>query len=421
MTKTLQQKYTGLLFSRLLLVMLTGCLLFYFLMRMQAIHMQQKQLDISQSNIWNAFSKEPGSLPAGIPGEYDITQVPLRAGGLAEQPRDTSFADSRLSGERSFKKLSRYHELGAKKYLLTTYVSDEEINHLILKVFITEALLLLALFMAILYINRRTAGRLWQPFHHTMDKLNSYDIQTHKAFELPAQTGVREFDELNGAVVSLLHKVNQAYINQRQFVENASHEIQTPLAIIRSKLELLINQPLLNAEMAGPLADISDANERLSQLNKNLLLLAKIENRQFPSTTPVNMSVLLQQALNTYRLHAEDRFPSLETSIAPEVILHAHQPLLEVLVHNLVRNAVMHNIPCGYIRVSLDSGCLLLTNSGEAPVGEPVELFERFRKGREDVKSTGLGLAIVKQICQLYDYRVEYVYANQAHTITVYF
>ena len=260
---------------------------------------------------------------------------------------------------------------------------------------------------------------MWLPFSTTMKRLNEYDITKQNQIELPADTGVTEFNELNTVAVNLITKNRQAYHHQKQFVENASHEIQTPLAIIRSKLELLIDQPDITEKVASLLADITEANERLSQMNRNLLLLAKIENNQFPEKIPVNVSALLERIITTYQEHYAEQFPVVVKSVQPGVFINVNPSLGEILFNNLVKNAVIHNITGGYFKVELDNNFFKILNSGKRIVVAPGLLFERFSKGSEEVKSTGLGLALVKQICQLYNFKIDYTYTGEEHAITI--
>jgi signal transduction histidine kinase len=172
-----------------------------------------------------------------------------------------------------------------------------------------------------------------------MKNVNEYDITRNKSLVLPAETGTTEFDELNTVITNLINKVNAAYYNQKQFVENASHEIQTPLAIIRSKLELLINQPNLTEKNASLLGDITDATNRLSQMNKTLLLLSKIENNQFPEIEEVNISQMVERLFNNLTVYY-DNFPKVESKIETDVILNANYSLAEILISNIIKNAV---------------------------------------------------------------------------------
>ncbi len=421
MNKTLQQRNTQHLFGRLLIVLLAGSLLFYVLMRMQAKHMQRKQLELSQLNIWTAFVQRQGMITTHIAGEYDIVENGSVQKNWLNEARDTSFYYADQKKWLPFERLTQEFIWEDKRYQLTTYVSSKEISHLVIKVFITEACIFVLLFVAIIYINRKTSGTLWMPFRSTLKKLNAYDITKKQSFELPTQTGITEFNELNAAVDHLIAKVNQAYHNQKQFVENASHEIQTPLSIIRSKLELLINQPDITEKEAFLLADITEANDRLSQLNRSLLLLAKIENNQFPEKNFVNLSVLLDKLIITYQQYYEDELPSITKSVQENVSITANSSLMEILINNLVKNAIVHNIPSGYIHMELNSHYFKIVNTGRATQIAPEQLFERFRKGGEEIKSTGLGLALVKQICQFYDFRIDFKYAQEIYSMILIF
>jgi len=419
MTKTLEQKNTGHLLIWLPIILLLGSVLFYVMLTYQAHHMQEKQLELKLKNVWEAFRSQTGSMPMHIKGEYDIVQVSADAGAPSEEPGDTSLYYKETGQQVNFQMLTRRLEWNGKYYLVTTYVSSKEISHLIIKVFIAEIVIFLFLLLGIVIINRRSSRLLWQPFYDTLKRAGAYDVVRNPELQLEKQTDISEFNRLNSELTDLVEKVNRVYSNQKQFVENASHEMQTPLAIIRSKMELLINDPALTERTASLLADITSANERLSQLNKSLLLLAKIDNNQFPEQDRVNVTDVLEKILHNYQQHYED-FPALSKSIQPDVFIVANLSLVEILLSNLVGNAVVHNIPEGYIKVALDASKLVIENSGNPISGDPEALFERFKKGDDASKTTGLGLALVKQITRLYQLRLQYHYQNKLHRMTVF-
>lgn len=420
MNKTLEQKTTRYLLIWLPVVLLLGSLLFLVMLNMHAHHTQEKQLALKQQNVWNAFVSQPSTMTMQIPGEYVI----LKNNGLSNQsrdePRDTTLKIAGNPQELHFKALSKSYSFNNNHYQLITFVSSKEFNHLTIKVFLTEALILLLLLIAIVIINRKSSLILWRPFHRTLKKLADYDVATNATVQLETQTGTTEFTQLNGELTNMITKVNTAYNNQKQFVENASHEIQTPLAIIRSKLDLLINEPGLTEKSAALLGDITEANDRLSQMNKSLLLLAKIDNNQFPNQGRINISELVERTLTNYQDHY-DEFPSLNKSIIPDIYIIANPALTEILFSNLIKNAVVHNIPGGFIKVSLSDAAFSIANSGGPITEEPNLLFDRFRKGNKDSKSTGLGLSLVKQIAQMYKMDLQYQYTNDIHHIVVSF
>lgn len=420
MSKTLLQRNTRFLLIWLPVILLACSLLFYVLMRMQAHHMQEEQLLLKQDNIWNAFRAKSGNIEKNIFGEYDISEGNLNTDIELDEPRDTVlyYADKKKS--LPFKIFSSNLKWNKQTYQITTYISSTEISHLIIKVFLGEALLFALLLIAIVILNRKSSGLLWRPFFSTMKKVNEYDIIRNQSLGLQAATGTNEFDELNKEITNLINNVNAAYYNQKQFVENASHEMQTPLAIIRSKLELLINQPNLTEKAASLLGDITDATNRLSQMNRTLLLLSKIENNQFPDTETVNISQMLPDVVSNFSNYY-DNMPVVESFLEENIIVNVNRSLIEILISNLVKNAIEHNQPAGKIVLHLSTSHLLIENTGPPLQTNPEQLFERFKKGSHQTKTTGLGLALVKQICNLYNYSVSYQYNNNWHRIEVIF
>ncbi len=418
MSKPLLQRNTRYLLTWLPVVLLFCSFLFYVMLLMQAHHMQEKQLLLKQENAWNAFVANKGNIEKHIIGEYDIVEATQPA--ALNVSRDTVIYYANKKKALPFEMRTARMQWNNTAYDVTTYVSSTEISHLIIKVFITEAFILLLLLIAIVILNRKSSKLLWKPFFSTLQAANDYDIARNQPLTLPGHTGTAEFDELNGAMTSFVNNANAAYFNQKQFVENASHEMQTPLAIIRSKLELLINQPGLTEKTASLLQDITEANDRLSQMNRNLLLLSKIENNQFPDAGPVDVSQMLRHLLNSLQDYYE-RFPSLTHHIEEHVVLQANRSLIEILLSNLVNNAIIHNNEDGKMDITLTSSHLLIQNTGPEPDVDPMELFERFKKGSYQTKTTGLGLSLVKQIVLLYQYQTSYQYRAGWHIIKVTF
>ena len=416
MRQSLQQKNTRYLLIWLPLVMLIGSLVFYVLMSSHAHHMAEEQLELKQKNIWNALP-----ITSHITGEYDLIKGDPVGNDLLHQQRDTAIYYPAGKQWVAFKILTKQYALKGQPYQLTTYVSSKEIAHLIIKVFIAEVFVFALLLIAIIIINRKSSGLLWRPFYSTMKKIKEYDIVKDQSLSLTDQTGIAEFDQLNEVIIHLIDNVALAYSNQKQFVENASHEIQTPLAIIRSKLDLLINSPHLTEETAGQLADITEANDRLSQMNKNLLLLTKIDNNQFPDQSDINLSNAIEKLLAYYQDYYHEDPPGIQTSIQPYIFITANASLIDILINNLISNAFIHNIPHGFVHVWLNSRGLIIENTGHPIEGETDQLFERFKKGREQSKTTGLGLSLVKRICHIYHFQIEYSYSANLHRITLTF
>ncbi len=420
MSRPLLQRNTRTLLIWLPVVLLISSGLFYAMLNKHARHAQEKLLLLKQQNTWNAFVSTSGALEKHITGEYNIMEADAIPSANLGEPRDTAIYYPDKKKALPFQVLTSRFQWNGHSYYVSTFISSTEIKHLIIKVFATEAVILLLLLLAIILLNRKSSGRLWRPFFSTIHAAEDFDLTGSNHLQLPEETGTTEFDRLNAMLTGLTRRVNTAYLNQKQFVENASHEIQTPLAVIRAKLELLINQPDITEKEALLLGDITNATNRLSELNKTLLLLAKIENNQFPDVELVNVSEVVRDVLDDCRNYTDD-CPDITNKIENDIMVTANRSLIEILVSNLVNNAIVHNNGDRKIKVSISDRRLIIENTGDALKIPPEELFERFKKASHNRKTTGLGLSLVKQIGQLYRYKIDYVYKEGWHIIDVTF
>lgn len=418
MSKPLLQKNTRLLLTWLPIVLLACSVLFYFMMQMFAHHMQEEQLILKQKNVWNAFIGKSGNIEKYIQGEYEINTEIIQHDQL-DILRDTTIYFKETNQATPFDMLTSRIEWQNKKYYITTYVSATEVHHLIIWVLLTDVAILILLLGTIVIVNRINSALLWKPFFESLDNIKDYSITNNPSLKLPEETEILEFDQLNKVLNNLIENITTAYNNQKQFVENASHEIQTPLSIIRSKLELLINQPQLTEKEALILADITHANDRLSQMNRTLLLLAKIENKQFPSIEIVNLEEIISESISQLKEHYGDEFPDVLVRMDKNVTVKANKTLIEIMISNLFKNAIIHNVENGKIKIELGYSSFTIENTGKAPEADTLSLFERFKKGSHQSRTTGLGLAIVKQICNLYQFSVNYSYSEGWHRIKI--
>lgn len=420
MSKPLLQRNSNTLLTWLTVILLAASGIFYVMLRKHAHHAEERYLLLKQKNIWNEFVATSGNLVKHISGEYDIVSNDTATPAPLDMQRDTiiSFPDRRIS--LPFKVITSRYQWNGHSYFVSTYISSTETKHLIIKVFITEAVILLVLLLAIIVVNRKSSGRLWRPFFSSITTAEKFDVVRNNQLQLSENTGTTEFDRLNTMLNSLTERVNRAYLNQKRFVENASHETQTPLAIIRAKLELLVNQPHISEREAQLLGDIVNATNRLTEMNKTLLLLTKIENNQFPDTERVNVNDIVRK-ISGDLLEYSDDCPEITTDIQGETVVIANRLLIEILISNLVNNAVVHNNAEKKIAIVIETSKLIVKNTGGPLLVEAEVLFERFKKNSHQTHTTGLGLALVKQICQIYHYTVQYHYREGWHTVEISF
>ena len=232
---------------------------------------------------------------------------------------------------------------------------------------------------------------------------------------------ITEFTELNDAVSIMENRVSQDYDEIKNFTENASHEIQTPLAIIKSKLELLSQSESLKEEQMDTIQSVSEAANRLSKLNQSLILLTKIDNRQFHENEEINLGDLINKHLGNFEELIAAKDITVRKNINRNTGLTMNETLAETLISNLITNAIKHNTDHGFIEILLSKTALSVSNSGAALHSDPAELFERFKKDKVSSESLGLGLSIVKKICEKYGFEIQYKYADLIHTTTITF
>ena len=294
--------------------------------------------------------------------------------------------------------------------------SDDLIESIAYSLSILTGILLLVLFL----LNWFLSKKMWKPFYKTLDELKKFDLNKKEIMILP-QVKISEFKILNEEIKKMTDKIQKDYKNLKEFTENASHEIQTPLAIIRSKLELMIQSENLPEEQIKSIREIYESVNRLSKLNQSLLLLAKIENRQFHQEQIIDLKNLIEKKINHLEELIDMKGIKIERIFSDSLQINMNTQLADILLSNIIGNAIRHNISDGKIIIELKNNSLIISNTGSSLETSTEKLFERFQKASASSESVGLGLSIVKQICDTYNFKVSYAHTGGMHTVSVSF
>jgi signal transduction histidine kinase len=287
---------------------------------------------------------------------------------------------------------------------------------------VTEVILIM--FLVIMFIsiiiNYIVSRKLWLPFYETIRKISNYDVKDKSLMEFSA-TNITEFQKLNAVLNQMSIKIRQDFFNLKEFTENASHEIQTPLAIAKSKLEILIQSENLSKSQLDLIQSVDESITRLSKLNTGLLLISKIDNNQYSEFQTISVGALIEHSVENLEdfINRKDLKVTLDLKDRPE--LRLSPVLAEILINNLINNAIKHNYTGGFIKVELTSSMLTVSNSGEHLNEDPEKLFNRFKKSNKNSDSLGLGLAIVRKICNYHGMNIRYVNRGEVHTILIEF
>ena len=278
--------------------------------------------------------------------------------------------------------------------------------------------LFVSLLVAILLINVWVFRRSMRPFYRLVDWLDHSRLGK-KNVPLENPTHTTEFRKLNEAVMRYATHSEEVFEQQKQFIGNASHELQTPLAICQNRLEMLMEDETLSEPQMEEILKTYQTLEYVSKLNKSLLLLSKIDNSQFVETSEVCINEVLHRYVDDYCEVYDYRGIRLTVEEKGEFRIRMNETLAVVLVTNLLKNAFVHNIDKGEISILITSSGIRFGNTGS---GEPLDgkrIFERFYQGKKKEGSTGLGLAIVDAVCRQYQLRVSYSAVDGMHCFEI--
>ncbi|MDO9373046.1 MAG: HAMP domain-containing sensor histidine kinase [Ferruginibacter sp.] len=412
-------RYSRLNLGSSIIIFLVGCSAFYFVLD-HVLTQEINQVLNSEKEEITHFVKTHNSLP-----EITNTRDQQVYFSQAELPVEQKLVSKKAWNQRQAKlewirELVFGIEVNGLHYKVTVDKSQDQKNSFLnLIALIATGMIGLSL-LTTLIINRIVLNKLWQPFYQSIDQISNYQLNGNGQLNLP-KTNITEFNLLNNCVDAMVTHVEQDFQALKQFTGNAAHEMQTPLAVIAVNTESLIQDEALLEVHGSTISSIENAAKKLSRLNQSLLLLTKIESDRFALNEKVEWDVLVQQRLDELQDLIVLKDLSIELKTVP-VSSTFHNQLAEILISNLVGNAIRYNKERGRIVLQLDSSELIISNTSGLPALDKTKIFDRFYRHpetRED--GNGLGLSIVKQICEMSGYALDYQYANSMHVFSVRF
>jgi len=272
-------------------------------------------------------------------------------------------------------------------------VEDED---LLLIITIVVLALFLIVYATAFFVNKKLINNIWKNFEVNLNELDNFNLDKPERLKL-LPTNINEFDRLNIVLNSLTDKLSKDYLSLKEFTENASHEIQTPLAVIKMNLETVLQNDLPK-DIFEKIYSSHQSAGKLQKINKGLLLLSKIDNQQFSDQKEIDLTVKIQEKLVFFKPLLETNNIILKHNLEQTFIVRINPMLADVLLNNLLSNAINHNVENGYITILAVNDSLYFSNSSNGSVLKSDEYFERFKKGNSTFDSTGLGLSIVKKI-----------------------
>lgn len=307
-----------------------------------------------------------------------------------------------------------------KSFLYTEKISLVESEDLLISIVLLFIILISLLLVGLLVITNILSRKIWKPFYQLINQIESFEIDKD-ALPQFTPTNIEEFNRLNISVEKLISKNIVIYENQREFIDNAAHELQTPLAIFKVKLDVLIQRQDVTEGQSEIIESINYNINRLIKLNKNLLILSKIDRHLQLEKEDFSLKKLLEKRMPFFTEQASSKNITLTFKATEDIIVKGNKSLVETMLSNLLLNAIQHNTENGTITVKMNREKLMISNTSLYAEISKEKLFNRFNKSNENQLGNGLGLAIVKKIVTLHNWEISYSFTKMKHTFTIHF
>lgn len=414
----LLDKYNRIsLLTTILVIIVTG-FVYYFTISYILTDQVDKDLLVEENEIF-AHVKLNHNLPEVFKSE-DL-KILFKNIGQDTMPRqfsNTQFWDDKEKEQEAARCLQSWVRVNNVNYSIHIIESKVETEELIRLIFLITLGIILLLIIALITINRLVIRNLWQPFYDMLRQIKLFNVTDQNSIT-PLTTGIEEFRDMNEEISAMSARVKQDYQELKVFVENAAHELMTPIAVMNSKLDTLIQTGGLNEEQGALIGDMYGTMGKLTRLNKVMLLLTKIENNLINDQEELDVKTIIETACSEFQDLAYNKELRLHTELT-DITLFMSKTLLDILLGNLLVNAIRHNRPGGIVKVKLNQQVLVIQNTGKFEALDAGTIFRRFQKA-SDSEGSGLGLTLARQICENNGFGLQYSFEDHLHTFTVNF
>lgn len=402
------------LFATVVIFLLAG-IAFYFLLRYVLTDQVDEDLKIEQREIQTYVNKYH-RLPEIIAvKDQQINYTPVKKEKDSRTFRTIRLFDPMEKEKGVFRQLTFFVKTGDQWYEVTVSKSLEGTDDMIQSLITITLTTILLILVVSLIINRMLLRKLWQPFYDSLTAMRGFELDNKQPPQFPVTT-IDEFTLMNDTLKYATAKAGQDYLALKEFTENASHELQTPLAIIQSKLDLLIQDEHLSEPQSNAVQSAYGAIQKLSRLNQSLLLLTKIENGQYTERSSINLSLKITEKLEQFEEMLVSKSITVTKETDDNIEIFMNPMLADILLNNLLSNAIKYNRPQGTIGLVVKQGLFEINNSGAGSGAlDEARLFRRFGKTGQVKDGVGLGVAIIKQVAGISGLTTSYLYTNQCH------
>ena len=348
-------------------------------------------------------------------GQFKITPVPDEEFSQWNRLRNEMFYmpyDQEMEPYRVL--TTHFLDKEGRSYQLEIRTSTVEEDDLLINLAVALAVLYAVLVICVYWVNRIVLSRAFKPFREIISQLSAYRFGSKNTFVEP-ETSISEFKDLSKGILTMLNDNQEVFMQQKAFIENASHELKTPISIIQNKIDLLIEQGSKEEEIQQ-LIQIKSTAKRMSDLISSLLTLSKIENNQFQEEESINANEIIDEMAEDAESLVQYKEIQLDIKEKGVFQVEFNRNLFHIILTNLFQNAVKYSPPNGEICIEISPNEIVFSNTATGTALDGDKIFNRFYKQSNDSLSTGLGLAILQTIINNDPrLKIDYSFSNNKH------
>lgn len=364
--------------------------------------------------------KSPDSYDILSAEKINVKKTNIRKNTLNLNYSDTILYDKVKKIYYPYRKLQFYFKTNSDWYEISLHKSLIATDKLIERIALIMTTLVLVFISSIYFLNRYFFNRIWSDFFDTINKISKSDLNSLQTVKFN-DSMIIEFNQLNEVLKKMNNRIQNDFVALKEFTGNMTHELQTPLSIIKSKAELLLQQDIKNENQLNLIQEIYQGTIRLSKLNQTLVLLTKIEKQQFVDSEAINLNNKINYHIENFESLFDAKKINYNTQFYNQLITQINSELTDILIINLLKNAIRHNNYNGNIDIEIKNNILKIRNTGTKQKLDRKSLFKRFSKQSKNKNSLGLGLAIIKKICDNYNIDIKYDFIDDMHEFTLIF
>ncbi len=307
--------------------------------------------------------------------------------------------------------LQHHFTYEGEDYQLEIGSSLSEVNDLTFVI----RLFILIVFVVILFITFLAdtfyIEYLLKPFYKIIDtkirRVNEPETFDHT----PIKAASRDFRELDFVLNQMMDRISEVFKKEKQFISNVSHELLTPIALLKNKLENLLQNESLDDNAVDKIAGSLKTLDMLKKIINNLLLISRIDNNQYEANEEINLREIVSDLQEDLQDRIEDKEIKFINKIEEDFVFTGNKTLMHILIYNLVTNAIKYNKPNGSISIEdgfLDENYFISVKDSGIGMDESQleKIFNRFARISSDQEGQGLGLAIARSIASFHHVKI---------------